>query len=140
MTIGAYSIGAGGIGENAPSGESSPVLGTALLPVRVVVGALGAAGLPVQVAVVAPAVLAGSATAADGGSGAAAWGVVIEVDGIDVSDHVLGEVMVDAEEGAARVADFTLHREPGTVVAPSMQVSLHGPLPASSGNHMQRSS
>lgn len=82
-------------------------------------GAVGTATLPLRIVVVAPDVLSGSETVTDGGAGAAVWGVVVEVGGVDVSDSVIGEVVVEAEESAARVADFSLFQAPGTVFVPS---------------------
>jgi len=94
----------------------APVVVT--LPVVVDVSALQAPALPVQVSVVPAAIASGAGTVADGGSTAAAWRLVVEVSGVDVSDSVLGEVTVEAEESAARVADLALHQPAGTVVAP----------------------
>jgi len=88
------------------------------LPIAVDVSALQAPALPVQVSVVPASIAAGTTTVADGGTTAAAWRLVVEVAGVDVSDSVLGEVTVEAEESAARVADLALHQPAGTVVTP----------------------
>jgi len=88
------------------------------LPVTVDVSALQAPALPVQVSVLAPGIASGADTVTDGGTTAAAWRLVVEVAGVDVSDSVLGEVTVEAEESAARVADLALHQPAGTVVTP----------------------
>lgn len=74
------------------------------------------ATLPIRIEVVPAAVLSGAETAADGGGDAAVWGVFILVDEVDVTDDVIGEVVIEAEEGAARVADFTLRPDPGSLV------------------------
>lgn len=81
--------------------------------------AVGVATLPVRIVVVAPEILDGSATVSDGGGQAAVWGVMVEVGGVDVSDSVIGEVVVEAEESAARVADFSLWQAAGTVFVPA---------------------
>ncbi len=88
------------------------------LPIAVDVSALQAPALPVQVSVVPAGIAAGTTTVADGGTTAAVWRLVVEVAGVDVSDSVLGEVTVEAEESAARVADLALHQPAGTVVTP----------------------
>ncbi len=36
------------------------------------------------------------------------WDVVVSVDGADVSDRLTGRLRIEAEEGAARIAEFTL--------------------------------
>lgn len=89
------------------------------LPVTVDVSAIHAPALPVQVSVLAPGIASGADTVSDGGTTAAAWRLVVEVAGVDVSDSVLGEVTVEAEESAARVADLALHQPAGTVVTPT---------------------
>lgn len=92
---------------------------TVSLPVTVDISALQSPSLPVQVSVIAPAIAGGVATVTDGGAVAAVWGLVVEVGGVDVTDRVLGEVTVEAEENAARVADLALHVAAGTVVTPA---------------------
>jgi hypothetical protein len=79
----------------------------------------GKAVLPIRVSVVPAAVASGSATVADGGARAAVWGALVEVGGVDVSDLVVGEIVIEGEESAARVADFSMHLVPGTVVSPA---------------------
>lgn len=96
---------------------AAPVVVT--LPIAVDVSALQAPVLPVQVSVVPAAIAGGTETVADGGSTSAAWRLVVEVGGVDVSDSVIGEVTVEAEESAARVADLALHQPAGTVVTPT---------------------
>lgn len=81
--------------------------------------AVGVATLALRVSVVPAAVLDGSSSVADGGAAAAVWGVLVEVDGAAVTDDIVGAVVVEAEESAARVADFSLHVDPGTVVSPA---------------------
>jgi len=49
----------------------------------------------------------GSAPITDPGTQAGIWGVRILLDGADISADTIGEVTVEAEEGAARLADFT---------------------------------
>lgn len=51
-----------------------------------------------------------------GGDNAIVWNSRVIVAGVDWSARVTGEVTVDAEEGAARVAQFTLCLPPGPVL------------------------
>lgn len=50
------------------------------------------------------------------GQPATVFAARILVDGNDVSDNVIGDLVIEAEEGAARVADLTLKPAPATVV------------------------
>lgn len=94
--------------------------GPLALTLRVEVGAVAApAPLTLGVAVLSGAVLGGDETAADAVSSAAVWGVVVEIDGVDRSDDLVGEVTVDAEESAARVADLALALPSGIPVSPT---------------------
>lgn len=64
----------------------------------------GAIGVPVSAG--------GSGSGSGGGSGintAILWSAQVLVDGADVSTSVVGDVTVEAEEGSARIADFSLH-------------------------------
>lgn len=106
-------------GTIADSGGVPAGVGIAALPVRIKVGPPGVATLPVRISVVAAEVLSGAETVTDGGAAAAIWGVLVEVAGADVSDSIIGEVVVEAEESAARIADFSLHQPPGTVFVPT---------------------
>lgn len=106
-------------GSVADSGGVPSGVGVATLPVRVNIGAPGVAALPVRISVVLTDILSGVETATDGGDVAAVWGILVEVGGVDVSTSVIGEVIVEAEESAARVADFSLHQPPGTVFLPA---------------------
>lgn len=83
------------------------------LPVRVDVSARESATLAVRVSVVSGPVIT------DGGTAAAVWALRVFTDSDDWTDYVVGEVTVEAEENAARIADIAIHREPGTVVTPS---------------------
>lgn len=58
----------------------------------------------------------------DGGLTAAVWGPVVLVDGVDVTDSVVGKIVVEAEESAARIAEFHLHQPAGTVIDPALWV------------------
>ena len=63
-----------------------------------------------------PEYLAGTAGAAIPGGAAAVWTAVVTLHGADVSAQVLGEIVVEAEEGTARVASFTLRPPAGTAI------------------------
>lgn len=91
--------------------DAAPV--RASLPVRVDVSAIEAAALPVRVSVAAGPVVT------DGGEVAAVWALLVFVRGVDETANVIGEVTVEAEENAARIADIALHREHGTTVTPA---------------------
>lgn len=108
-----------GGGAIADSGGIPAGVGIALLPVRISVGAPGSSALPVRISVVGADILSGVDTVSDNGTVAAVWGMVIEVGGVDVTSSVIGEVVVEAEESAARVADFSIHQPSGTVFLPT---------------------
>ncbi|RIX47498.1 MAG: hypothetical protein D3M94_07435 [Rhodocyclales bacterium GT-UBC] len=69
--------------------------------------ATGVATLGVALRSIKSSVANGSAPATDPKTEAGVWGVRISLDGVDISDLTLGDVTVEAEEGAARLADFT---------------------------------
>ena len=52
-------------------------------------------------------------------SGAATWTPLVTIAGLPVSDRIIGEIRVDAEEGAARVADLRILPAPGSTFAVS---------------------
>lgn len=78
-------------------------------------GPLGAGYAAAPAATVPPVVT-------DGGASAAVWGVVVLVDAVDVSDDVIGKIVIEAEESAARIAEFSLHVAAGTVIDPAQWV------------------
>lgn len=96
--------------------------GVATLPITVDVTAAGAVRLPLVVSAyqagtasagilvnaISPALASGAATVADSASGAARWSPVVELAGVDVTADVVGEITVEASEGAARIASFSL--------------------------------
>lgn len=96
--------------------DSGPPTGSSSLPVRIIVGGVASHALPIRVSVIDSDLLSGEETVTDRGLLASVWGVVVEVGGVDVSSSVIGDVVVEAEESAARVADFTLHQPSGTVI------------------------
>jgi hypothetical protein len=112
-------LGTGPLASGDDGGALPPPTGSATLPVRVAVGASGGEALPLRVTVVPAAIAGGAETVTDGGTSAAIWCLVVEIDGVDVSDSVVGEVTVEAEEGAARIADLALHQPSGTVISPA---------------------
>lgn len=103
-------------GDDPVSGGAPAGTGVAVLPLRVIVGRTGAASLPLRVSVVDTAIISGAQTVSDGGVVAAAWGVRVEVGGADVSADVVGEVVVEGEENAARIADLALALAPGAPI------------------------
>ena len=82
------------------------------LPLRVDVSARETATLAVRVSVAAGPVVT------DGGTAAAVWALLVFVRGVDETPNVIGEVTVEAEENAARIADLALYRDHGTAVTP----------------------
>lgn len=80
----------------------------AALPLRVDVSARETPMLPVRVSVVSADIVT------DGGSNAAAWALLVYVRGASETTNVIGQVTVEAEENAARIADLTLYRASGT--------------------------
>lgn len=96
--------------------------------------ATGVATLPLRVSVIAPDLLDGSVTVTDGAAGAAVWGVRVDIAGVDVSNDVVGEVLVDAEEDAARVADFDLALAPATEVLPASWIGRSVRIYLTDGN------
>lgn len=98
--------------------------GVASLPLSLAVEAADRASCTLRVSAVAAGVLAGATPVAGGGinpapaSGygaalAGAWRSLVVLDGVDVTGDVSGPVEVEAEEGAARIATFSLHLPPG---------------------------
>lgn len=102
-----------GAGFDAP-----PIVVT--LALRVQIGAPATPTLPLRVSIADPDVV----PALGDGATAATWTALVILGGADVSTSVIGDIVVDAEEGAARVADFTLHVAPGTVVTPAQYIGL----------------
>lgn len=95
-------------------------VGASSLLSRIDVAKAGVPGrLALRLSVIDGDVLSGAQTASDRGSASAAWCCVVEIDGVDRSGDLTGEVVVEAEESAARVADLALHIPAGTVVAPT---------------------
>lgn len=73
--------------------------------------------LPVSASVVPAALFTGAQSVCIGQGTAAIWRVVVIVDGVDKSDQLVGDVMIDASEGAARIAEFSLKLPVGSVVS-----------------------
>lgn len=97
--------------RTGPSGATS-------LPIDVRTGASGAAALAVALSVVPPALLDGTQSPCIGvGSSAAIWATIVRVAGIDVSDQVIGSIRIEAEEGAARIAELTLRPPTGSTLS-----------------------
>ena len=91
------------------------------LAVRVVGGVMPTTklSLPVEVCVVPASWQSGIGSPCLSTDTAAAWTIVVTVDNVDVSSMLIGAVRIDAEEGAARVADLSLKLPAGAVVSPS---------------------
>lgn len=93
--------------------------GASLLALRVDVVSFGAPSpVPMRIHVLDGEVMSGAVMASDKGSAGAVWGIVVEIDGLDRSADLIGEVTVEAEESAARVADFALALPVGVPVSP----------------------
>jgi hypothetical protein len=61
--------------------------------------------------------MANETYSATSGSGARAgiWAPIVTINGVDQTARIVGEIRIDAEEGAARVADLTIRPPAGTV-------------------------
>jgi hypothetical protein len=97
----------------APIGVTVFGRGDAVAPIRVSVFQYGEAGTGLAVTVAPVALVTGAETVADAGPAAAVWIAQVSIAGEDVTDMVVGEITIEAEEGAARIADFVLMPESG---------------------------
>ena len=88
------------------------------LPIHVDVGPRGSLSLPLVVSSVPVGILAGSSSVCVASGGlAAVWTAVVTLAGVDVSEQVVSEIRIDADEGAARVAEFSLKPPSGAVIS-----------------------
>lgn len=92
----------------APLIVNVTALDVARLPLVVSTYQTGTAAAGILVNAISPALASGAATVADSASGAARWAPVVELDGVDITADVVGEITVEASEGAARIASFSL--------------------------------
>lgn len=95
-------------------------LGVSRLGLAVAVRALVAFGksrLGLAIRSITSGVANGSSPITDPGDRAGVWGVRIFLDGADISADTIGEVVVEAEEGAARIADITWQPAPGSTLS-----------------------
>lgn len=113
-------------------GDSVPVSGFSELQIDIDVVALGASELLLDIDVVAygqpevglavsvidPAVLSGAQPITDGWAAAAVWGALVQVNGVDVTDTIFGDIVIEAEEDAARIADLTIQPPAGSIYLP----------------------
>jgi len=99
------------------AGSSASETGSAVLPIIIRVGPVGSAALPLEIYTLPTSLLTGAASVCIGqGNQGAVWTAIVRINALDVSSHVLGEITVDAEEGAAAIAEITLRPPSGTVV------------------------
>lgn len=113
-----------GSGAAANTGAPSLALSVAVtatgspaLQLRVSVGVSGAVNpVTISASIVDAGILSGSVTVADSATGAASWSPIVTIDGVDNSADVIGLIDVEASEGDARIASFTLAIAPGTTV------------------------
>jgi hypothetical protein len=96
----------------------------AALPLHVEISQPVVPSLPLRISIVPATVLDGGQTITDGDTVAAAWKLILLVGNVDVTDSVVGSVTIEAEEDAARIADFSIHKPHGTVVTPSQFTGL----------------
>lgn len=102
----------------APMGEAALSLvvdvcpaGSASVAIITHTGPLGEATVGIEAGVVPLAILLGMETVSAG-----MWTAVVRVDGSDITGRVIGEIVVDAEEGAARIAEFVVKPVAGTPI------------------------
>lgn len=89
--------------------DPATVQGSVSLPLEVTVSAPASLVLPLGVTVYDPAGFPGH----NGIPSGSTFSVYVEVGGNDLTDRLIGTVDIDAEEGAARVASFTVILETG---------------------------
>lgn len=107
---GAFDAGAFDAGPTAESGFASTNIVFSL-------GPTGSASVQAKVSVVPSEILSGSQSVARGLAGMAAqWIPLVYIDGASVDAQVVGDIRIDAEEGAARIAEITLRPTQGTLV------------------------
>lgn len=76
------------------------------------------ASVPIRLSFLPAAILSGADSVCVGfGGNAATWSAVVTIDDVDVSTQLGGDILVEAEEGAARIAELTLRLSPGTTVS-----------------------
>lgn len=87
------------------------------LPGWVTVGEFGTATLPIALSVIPAGLLSGVESIGIGqGGDAAVWTAIVKIDDVDVTARVVGDIQVEANEGAARIANFTFRPANGTTV------------------------
>lgn len=86
------------------------------LPLRIQVCAHGAPSLPMALQFIPAGLLNGDQTMADVGTASSAWRPRVLLSGVDMADHIVGAIEIQAEEGAARVASLTISPSSGTVL------------------------
>lgn len=97
------------VGVVYPSGSLSIALSVRIAaPLSVAV--------PLSVTVVDPAFLSGAATAAAPSAQAAVFGVSVLIGGVEMVDDVVGDIVVEAEENAARIAEFSVCPVAGSAI------------------------
>lgn len=92
--------------------------GSAVLSLDVRTGPTGTATVGITTQVVSPTILSGEQSVCIGSGGSAGiWKIIVRLAGLDVSDQVIGDIRIEAEEGAARIAEFILRPPTGTEVS-----------------------
>lgn len=94
------------------------ILGTGTTSVPVVVRTVkpGSTQLGVRVNIVPAAILDGSQSVCIGDGVAAVWTAIVTIDGIDVTQQVIADIRIEAEEGAARIAELDIRPDDGTTL------------------------
>lgn len=97
---------------------AAPVTGSSALPLSVTVAApvTGSSALALRVSVLPTAYLSGIQSVCVGAGQAAIWREIVTVDGSDIANQLIGDVLIDAGEGEARIAEFTLRPPDGTTL------------------------
>lgn len=76
----------------------------------------GKPSLPLSVNVIPASIISGASSVCMGAGVAAVWAPVVLIGGVDYSNLIVGEISVEAEEGAARLADLSLKPTAGTSI------------------------
>lgn len=99
-----------------PVSVSVHPMGVASVALPVQIAPFGVAALGIDVSVLPASILSGADSVCVGAGNAAAWTPVVTLDGVDITAQAIGAIRVEAEEGAARIAEVTIRPESGTAL------------------------
>lgn len=82
--------------------------GSISTPITIAISTTSSIAVPLRINVYRPDVFSETATLPAPSGAVPAWSVLVMLDGVDVSASLYGQISIDAEEDAARVASFYL--------------------------------